>query len=84
MSKKFKTKEGEKLNRNPCNPIIGITGTGPKTYIWIGNDTEYDKACFATLSGQKTLETLACDLLNAIGHDGKSIKKMIYKKTSSH
>lgn len=79
-TKKLKMREGEKLNINPNKPIIRITGTGARTYLWIGNDDENDKACFATLSGVKTLEKLSCDLLNALGHNGDSIKKMIYKK----
>lgn len=79
-TKEFKLREGEKLSRNPNKPIIGITGTGAGTYLWIGNDDENDKACFATMSGVKTLEKFACDLLNALGHNGDSIKKMIYKK----
>ena len=78
--KEFKMMEGEKLSRNPNKPIIGITGTGVRTYLWVGNDDENDKACFATLSGAKTLEKFACNILNALGHDGNSIKKMIYKK----
>lgn len=76
----IKMKEGEKLSRNPNKPIIGITGTGAGTYLWVGNDDETDKFCFATLSGVKTLEKLACELLNALGHDGVAIKKMVYKK----
>lgn len=78
--KYFKLKEGEKICKSPNNPIIGITGKGASTYLWIGNDAENDKACFATMSGMKTLEKFACDLLYALGHDGKSIKKRIYKK----
>lgn len=73
----IKMQEGEKLNRNPNNPVIGITGTGVRTYLWIGNDNGNDQFCFATLSGMKRLEKLACGILNAIGHDSKSIKKNI-------
>ena len=48
------------------DPIINITGTGKNTYLWVGNDHQFDKACFATLSGTKTLETFAINILKAL------------------
>lgn len=60
----FKLKEGSHLNAK--QPIIGITGTGKQTYIWIGNNATDNKACYATLSGPKTLEKFAKQLLKAL------------------
>lgn len=54
-NKPIKLEEGEKLNRNPNQPIISVQ----HGYVWIGNDAPDDKACFATLSGKKTLLKLA-------------------------
>ena len=61
MQKPIKLREGEKLNRNPNNPII----TAQHGYIWIGNDAPDDKACFATLSGKKTMLKLAAEIKRA-------------------
>lgn len=47
-------------------PIIDITGTGRYAYIWIGNNSKDNKMCYATLSGRKTLEKLAKEILKAI------------------
>lgn len=58
----FKLTEGEKLNRNPNKPVIIVTDYG---YLWIGNDAEGDKACFATMSGKKTLLNLAAAIKRA-------------------
>ena len=55
MKHQFKLRAGERLNRNPNNPII----SAQHGYVWIGNDANDDKACFATLSGKKTLLALA-------------------------
>lgn len=76
----FKMDEGENMARQSNKPIIGVTGSGAITYLWIGNDDADDKFCFATLSGVKTLEKLACEILNALSHDSKSIKKRIYER----
>jgi hypothetical protein len=78
--KDYQMREGERIFLNANMPVISVVGTGAQTYIWVGNSSETSKACFATMSGVKTLEKLACDILNALGHDGESIKKMIYKK----
>lgn len=51
----FKLREGEHLNRNPNQPIISVA----HGYVWIGNNAKNDMACFATLSGKKTLLRLA-------------------------
>jgi len=59
----FKLQEGEQLTRRPNNPIISVK---PKHgYIWIGNDAEGDRFCFATLSGKKTLLKLAAAIRRA-------------------
>lgn len=55
VNSEFKLKEGEHLNRSPNRPIIAV-GHG---YIWIGNNADNDMACFATLTGKKTLLRLA-------------------------
>jgi hypothetical protein len=57
----FKLTEGEKLNRNPNKPIISLQ----HGFLWIGNDAEGDKCCFATLSGKKTLLKLAAEIKRA-------------------
>jgi hypothetical protein len=49
-------------------PIISITGKGYSTYLWVGNNADNNKGCFATVSGMKTLERFAFDLLKALGH----------------
>ena len=47
-------------------PIISVIGGGKDTYLWIGNDEDESKFCFATLSGRATLRTLANSILAAI------------------
>lgn len=59
----MKLKEGEKLNRNPNQPII----SAENGCLWIGNDAPDDKMCFATLSGKKTLLKLASEIKRAAG-----------------
>lgn len=78
--KQFKLQVGETATLGSKDPIISITGTGIRTYLWVGNNHEFNKGCYATLSGVKTLETLACGILNSLGHNANSIKKNIYKK----
>lgn len=59
---KFKLKNGEQhLTLRPINGQIDIVGTGKQTYIWVGNSY-----CFGSLSGQKTLEALAKNILKAL------------------
>lgn len=62
----FKLKAGEKFNRNPNKPIICINGKGNFCYLWIGNNAADDQFCFATLSGKKTLQKFAKELLKAL------------------
>lgn len=69
MSKrKFKLQEGEKLERSPNQPIMTVVGFDRSSYpyLWIGNNNENDKMCFATLSGRKPLRQLAEAILKAI------------------
>lgn len=65
MKKKIKMKSG-----HPdfyCNdPAIFITGTGRHTYLWVGNDSIMDKRCFSTISGEKTLERFAVNILKSL------------------
>lgn len=63
--KKFKIKPGDSIYKD--SPEIHIVGTGRLTYIWIGGD----KVCFGHLSGQKTLEALAKNILKSIKNEGK-------------
>lgn len=42
---------------------LHITGTGCNTYLWVGGN-----GCYGTLSGMKTLETLAASIYRALGH----------------
>jgi len=65
---KFKLELGESMISQGENELH-ITGTGVKTYIWIGG-----KGCYGTLSGMKTLERLAGSIYKALGH-----KPMWYK-----
>lgn len=66
LKTELKLKEGESYAKAPNSPIIGITGTGRSTYLWIGNDSENDKFCFATVSGAKRLEKFAREILKSI------------------
>lgn len=63
MKTKFKLQEGESLITQGSNEIH-ITGSGAKTYIWIGGN-----GCYGTLSGMKTLESLAANIYRALGHE---------------
>lgn len=57
----FTLVEGEKLNRNPNQPII----SAEHGYLWIGNNAPNDMFCFATLSGRKRLLKLAAAIRRA-------------------
>lgn len=59
---KFKLEPGETLIKQGKNEI-GIVGTGVRTYLWVGGN-----GCYGTLSGMKTLETLAASIYKALGH----------------
>jgi hypothetical protein len=58
---------GEQLNRNPNEPIIHLV-EGEQPYLWIGNNAENDKMCFATLSNEKSLRRLAEAILTALNN----------------
>jgi len=62
----FKLQEGEHLSRLPNNPKIHLVEDGERSYLWIGNDAEDDKFCFATLSGVTTLRRLAQAILKQV------------------
>ncbi len=66
MKSPYKCREGECLNRNPNNPVIEVTGNGPRTFLWIGNAAKGDCFCFATLSGRQTLLRLAREIRRAV------------------
>lgn len=63
----FNLAEGEQLRRSPNKPILQIVGEGEEAYLWIGNNNDVDKACFATLDEKATLRKLARGILAAIG-----------------
>lgn len=69
MRSKFKMQEGEQFKRNPKEPVIIITGKGKQTFLWIGNDAESDKFCFATISGTTALRALANNILKALADE---------------
>lgn len=74
MRQKITLKEGQLFDGMVNKPAIFINGKGKNCYIWIGNDAESDKRCYATLSGMKTLEKLAANIYIALGH-----KPMFFK-----
>ena len=53
--KVIKLNPGEVIDRKPNKPILSMQ----YGYLWIGNDADDNKFCFATLSGKKTLLKLA-------------------------
>jgi hypothetical protein len=65
----FDLAEGEHLNRPPNRPVLEIVeGETPRdAYLWIGNNGERDRACFATLGGRERLVKLARGILRAVG-----------------
>ncbi len=62
IRKKFKLQQGESLIQQGENELC-ITGSGVNTYLWIGG-----KGCYATISGMKTLESLAASIYRSLGH----------------
>lgn len=65
-NKKTKMKAGASYAFKPNEPAMFVTGAGNYTYIWVGNDFYEDKKCFATVSGPKTLERFAVNILKAL------------------
>ncbi len=59
---RFKLQQGETCIEQGDNEI-GIVGKGATVYLWIGG-----KGCYGTLSGMKTLETLAAAIYRACGY----------------
>lgn len=70
---KFKMKQGTTALIQTSEPAAFITGSGKYTYLWFGNDSPNSKACYATMSGPKTIETFAINILKSIG--SKRLKK---------
>jgi hypothetical protein len=65
-----KLTEGERgLRRDPNEPVLSLIVDGPRSYLWIGNDADGDKWCFATVSGAATLRRIAHAILRAIGEE---------------
>lgn len=67
---KIKLQAGEQLARFPNNPIISIIPNGRLTFMWIGNDAENDKMCFATVGGKARLAKLALAIQKAFKERG--------------
>jgi hypothetical protein len=67
----YKMREGERLSRNPNQPIISVVPDGPRTYIWVGNNAENDMMCFATLGGSAVLRKLCHSILKGLGDKPK-------------
>lgn len=63
MKKKFKLQEGGASISQGSNEVI-IVGKGVNAYLWIGG-----KVCYGTISGMKTLESLAASIYRALGHE---------------
>lgn len=64
---KIELKEGEHFRRNPNQPIISLVEDKQRSYLWIGNNADGDKMCFATLAGPATLRKLAKAILAQVG-----------------
>jgi hypothetical protein len=74
---KFKLREGESSIQQGNNEIC-IVADGARTYLWIGG-----KICYGTLSGMKTLETLASSIYKALGHEPKWAKRERKRKLTA-
>ena len=66
MKREYKCDPGEPYFSRANRPIISVIGGGKDTYLWIGNDEDDSKFCFATLSGRVTLRKFANSILAAI------------------
>lgn len=69
MDIEFRLEEGESfLQRNSDSPIITLVGSqdGGEPYLWVGNNGDTDKACYATLSDQESLRKLATSILREL------------------
>lgn len=64
---RYKMDEGLKLNRSQNRPALYVIGDGPLTYLWVGNDAEGDRACFATICGETNLRRIAHAILKQLG-----------------
>lgn len=62
-----KMQAGERLGRNPNEPILSLLRDGKNSYLWVGNDADDDKVCFATLAGPARLRNLARAILEEVG-----------------
>lgn len=72
---KFKLQPGESLISQGENELH-ITGKGVNTYLWIGG-----KGCYGTLSGMKTLASLAASIYRALGHKPMWMRETKSKKS---
>lgn len=61
-SKPLRLTAGDKALR-PNDPVIEIIGTGNSAYLWVGNNGETDKRCFAVTRSDYAL-TEICRRIN--------------------
>ena len=66
MKREYKCDTGETIFSWANKPVIKVIGSAPWAYLWIGNDEDDSKFCFATLSGRVTLRKFANSILAAI------------------
>jgi hypothetical protein len=48
------------------SPVLQFIPNGKNTYLWIGNNADGNKLCFATISGTKSIEKFAKALLKEL------------------
>ena len=53
---------GSNMCKGVNQPILHFNGE----YIWIGNDTPYDKSCYCTISKKSDMRDLALSILRRI------------------
>lgn len=64
MREVFKMKEGAPGMAQ--EPVLEVVGKGHRTYLWIGNGGNSNRACYATISGKSTLNKLVKELQEAL------------------
>lgn len=62
-NKSFNLEPGDLRQRSPNSPMLEVVGEGADAYLWIGNNADDDKACYATLGGRADLRKLAQEIL---------------------
>lgn len=57
---------GEKILMMANKPIIHINGRGRSLYLWIGNDAEGDRACYAHIQSHARIRRFAKTILKRL------------------